>query len=476
MASCFISWEQWGWFLFPNLAVGMKRKTAPFLLWIGLSVGLRGCDLVRAIMESLQPQQAPVVTPDVTDTPTPIPPNPDPAPSGRPAVISGLPEGSKMNVHSQPSTQAPVIYYGTVGDRVNVTQQQQDSNGNTWYYVTFDDGDAQGWVYGSLLRFLGNTPNNSTPNTNTPINSDTALRRCRSQAEAELPGTRIQVSQGWLNSDGSYVVNWSSDSRAYGTCTVDRNGWVVSFVNTDNNGPNSSIPQAALRGCENRVARELGLSLYDIEVREASAYADGTFGVDWWTTDGRSGFCRVARNGWVLAFVTNDRPFPRQVALKRCRDRARQAYPGTRIEVYIDPRERGRNYKVLWSADSGADGYCRVDQNGYLYEFVDYSNGGGGDGNVRCFGRIFGDTAFTAFSRDNQFRRVVFRNQGIGDRSVAYLTPAGENQQGQPIYQGQIANSPSDQITVIDRSSGNPNPGSEISLAYNGQWARGRCR
>lgn len=446
------------------------------LLSIALSLGTGGCELFQAI-NRLGPQTAPVTTPEVTESPTPIPATPTPTPSGRVAVLSGLPEGSQINIRSQPNMQAAVIHYGTIGDRVQVTQQQQDSTGKTWYYVTFENANARGWVYGTLIRFLENS-STPAPDTNPPIDSDTALRRCRSQAEAELPGTRIQVSQGSFNPDGSYVIEWSASSGAYGTCTVDRNGWVVSFANTyeADRPPDSSITPVGLRSCENRVARELGLSLYNINVREASAYRDGTFGVDWWTTTGQSGFCRVNRNGSILSFVTNDQPSPRQIALDRCRDRARRAYPGTRIEVYLDSRERSQNYKVIWSTSTGEEGYCRVDPRGKLYEFVDYSKGGGEQGDTRCFGSIFSDTAFTVLARDNQFRRAEFRNRQTGYRSIAYLTTAGETEQGQPIYRGRITGVPSAEITVVDRSGGSPRPGTEISLAYDREWARGRCR
>lgn len=460
----------------------MQRRIELLTLSIVLGLGIGGCDLLRAMTQSLQPQPTQSVTPLPPEPSTPVetdaPAPPPPKPSGRAAVLAGLPAGRQVNIRSQPSEQASVTYYGTIGDRIHVTQQRQDGNGTTWYYVTFDDGNARGWVYGTLVRFLEpSTPANPSPNPNTPINSDTALRRCRSQAETELPNSRIQVSLGWLNSDGSFVVKWSASNGAAGTCTVDRNGWVVSFVNDydGNNPPDNTAPPAALRGCENRVARELGQSLYDIEVRSSTAYADGTFGVDWWTTDGRSGFCRVSRNGNVYSFVINDRPSPSQVALRRCRDRAKQAYPRSRIDVYIDPRERGRNYKVIWTADTGEDGFCRVDQSGRLYEFVDNSSGGG-DGDVRCVGNIFDDTTFTAYARNREFRRVEFRNTQTGLRSTAYLSAAGENQEGHRIYRGRVSDSGAAEVTVVDRSGGNPSPGTEVAVAYNREWARGRCR
>lgn len=461
----------------------MQRRLGLLVLSMALGLGVGGCNLLRAVTQNLQPQPTQSVpslpsepsTPVETDSPAPPPPKP----SGRAAVLSGLPEGHQVNIRAQPSEQASVIHYGTIGDRVHVTQQRQDGNGTTWYYVTFDDDNARGWVYGTLVRFLEPaTPANPPPNPSTPINSDTALRRCRSQAEAELPNSRIQVSQGWLNADGSFVVKWSANNGAAGTCTVDRNGWVVSFVHDDdgNNPPDNTAPPSALRSCKNRVARELGQSLYDIEVSSSNAYADGTFGVDWWTTDGRSGFCRVSRNGDVYSFVTNDRPSPKQVALNRCRDRAKQAYPRSRINVSIDPRERRRNYKVIWTADTGADGFCRVDQNGRLYEFVDNSSGGGGDGDVRCVGNIFADTTFTAYARNQEFRRVEFRNTQTGFRSTADLSAAGENQEGHRIYRGRVMGNRSAEVTVVDRSGGNPSPGTEVAVAYNREWARGRCR
>jgi hypothetical protein len=454
----------------------MKRKTAGLVLSLCLVWGLSSCDLLRTISQQLQPAPPQPTDPgqpgDNNDNTVPAQGNSS-GPAGRPAVVAGLPAGSQINIRSQPSTQASVLAYGKVGDRVFVQRQQQGNDGNTWYYIQYANSNTQGWVNGNLIQF-SNSPAPPPNNSGTQISFNTALNRCRQQAQAELPNASIQVSQGWVDMNGRYVVNWSANTGAYGTCTIDRGGWVVSFVNTyqNNNPPDTSITQAALNGCTNRAARDLNVYPSNVSVQESAAYADGTFGVDWWTSNGRSGFCRVARNGNVLSFVINDRPNPGRQALDRCRRRAERELPGSRIQVYLDPRESSNFYKVIWSANTGEDGYCRTDQNGNIIEFVNSQN----RGDLRCTGTIFGDTNFQAFYDNRQFTRIEFRDIQPDHRYTVSLQPAGENEQGQPIYNGTEYDGPSSVITLIDLSGGNPYQGSQVSLAYNGSSASGTCR
>ncbi|UBF26659.1 SH3 domain-containing protein [Kovacikia minuta CCNUW1] len=453
----------------------MKRKSVGLLVFVWLAWGLGGCDLLRTISQQSQPSPQPTDTNQPSDGNTVPTQGNTTGSTSRPAVISGA-VGSTVNIRSQPSSQASVLAYGKTGDQVYVQRQQQGNDGNTWYYVQYTSSNVQGWVPGNRIQFP------SPPPPNNPITFNTALDRCRQQAQAELPNANIQVSQGWIDMNGRFVVNWSADSGAYGTCTVDRNGWVTSFVNTyqNNNPPNNSITQAALNGCSNRAANQLNIYPSNISVQQSAAYADGTFGVDWWSSNGRSGYCRVTNNGNVLSFVINDRPSAGQVALDRCRRRAQRELPGSQIWAYLDPRNIGSGYKVIWSANTGEDGYCRTDQNGNIIEFVNSQNGGN---NFRCVGNMFGDTPsrnddteFRAFYDTPQFTRIEFRNLQTDYRYMVYLQPAGQNQQGQPTYQGTQSGGPSSIITLTDLSGGNPYQGSQVSLFYNGAWGRGTCR
>ncbi len=241
----------------------------------------------------------------------------------------------------------------------------------------------------------------------------------------------------------------------------------------NNNPPDNSIPPAALNACRNRAAQDLNVYPSNVNLQQSASYADGTFGVNWWTSNGRSGFCRVNQNGNVLSFIINDRPSPQQQALDRCRRRAEQALPGSRIQVYFGQGESYGYYRVNWWANTGENGFCRADQNGNIIEFVNNQNR---NGNLRCAGRIFGDTDYTAFYDNQQFRRVEFRNIRNNNRYTTYLQPNGQNNQGQPTYTGTTPNGPSNVITLTDLSGGNPYPGSQISLAYNGTWSQGTCR
>ncbi|MGA7932314.1 MAG: SH3 domain-containing protein, partial [Kovacikia sp.] len=401
----------------------MKHKTAGLLLSLCLVWGLGGCDLLRTISQQSQPSPQPSDN-NPSDDGSVSDQGSDAVPTGRPAVVTGA-AGSKINIRSQPSTQASVLAYGTAGDRVYVQRQQQGNDGNTWYYIQYASSNTQGWVSGNLLQF-SNAPSSPPDNSGSQISFSTALTRCRQQAQSEFPNATIQVSQGSVDRNGRYVVNWSANTGAYGTCTIDRGGWVVSFVNTyqNNTPPNPSITQAALNGCINRAARDLNLYPANVSVQQTASYADGTFGVDWWTVNGRSGFCRVTQNGNVLSFVINDRPSAGQIALDRCRRRAQRELPGSRIQAYLDPRDRSNNsYRVIWSASTGEDGYCRTDQNGNIIEFVNTQEAD--KENFRCTGNIFGNTTYTAFYNNRQFRRIEFRATNPPGRYTVNLQPAG---------------------------------------------------
>ncbi len=106
--------------------------------------------------------------------------------------------------------QASVLAYGTMGDQVYVQRQQQGSDGATWYYIQYANSNTQGWVNGSFVKYLNSPPNN---NPGTPISFNTALNRCQQQAQAEFPNASIQVSQGWVDMNGRYVVNWNANSE-----------------------------------------------------------------------------------------------------------------------------------------------------------------------------------------------------------------------------------------------------------------------
>jgi uncharacterized protein YraI len=59
--------------------------------------------------------------------------------------------GSRINLRSQPSTNAPAPSYGIPGDRVQILRSTRGTDGYTWHYVEFSQSKARGWVRGDLL-------------------------------------------------------------------------------------------------------------------------------------------------------------------------------------------------------------------------------------------------------------------------------------------------------------------------------------
>lgn len=74
--------------------------------------------------------------------------------SARPAMLSGSDPGSRINVRSSPSVQANSPHYGLVGDRVEVLNETQGSDGYIWCYVRFSGSGAEGWIRGDYVRYL----------------------------------------------------------------------------------------------------------------------------------------------------------------------------------------------------------------------------------------------------------------------------------------------------------------------------------
>lgn len=72
-----------------------------------------------------------------------------------PAVLVGRETGSRVNVRSYPSTDADAPHYGLVGDRVEVIEQKEGSDGYIWFCVEFPSG-VRGWVRSDLIRYLRN--------------------------------------------------------------------------------------------------------------------------------------------------------------------------------------------------------------------------------------------------------------------------------------------------------------------------------
>ncbi|MDY7020518.1 MAG: hypothetical protein SWJ54_04030, partial [Cyanobacteriota bacterium] len=72
-------------------------------------------------------------------------------------------------------------------------------------------------------------------------------------------------------------------------------------------------------------------------------------------------------------------------------------------------------------------------------------------------------------------QEVKFRNAktGNGVAKSSYLTYDTKNAKGQDIYRGAVAGMAD--VTVVDLSEFGAEPGSQISVMYDGQWGRGTC-
>ncbi|MEB3292659.1 MAG: SH3 domain-containing protein [Synechococcales bacterium] len=71
-----------------------------------------------------------------------------------PAILHGNEPGSKVNIRTEPTTEASLAHYGLVGDRVEMLREVKGGDGYTWYYIRFNQSGAEGWVRGDLVRFV----------------------------------------------------------------------------------------------------------------------------------------------------------------------------------------------------------------------------------------------------------------------------------------------------------------------------------
>lgn len=145
---------------------------------------------------------------------------------GQSGVIVGGSSGDVVNVRSQASTQSAVVQQAPMGGRVQVLGNARGADGNRWYYVRLDNA-REGWVHGDLMRTIATVPTSPTA----PPSAQAILFNCQQRVERQLPGTQVQVSQGAQNSDGSFAVNWQTNTGLVGYCRVAANGNVVQYVN-----------------------------------------------------------------------------------------------------------------------------------------------------------------------------------------------------------------------------------------------------
>lgn len=74
----------------------------------------------------------------------------------KPANLQAQYANSQINVRLSPSTAAPVVHIGSVGDRVEVLRSERGRDGATWNYVRLPSR-LLGWVRSDLVRVQGSS-------------------------------------------------------------------------------------------------------------------------------------------------------------------------------------------------------------------------------------------------------------------------------------------------------------------------------
>lgn len=134
----------------------------------------------------------------------------------RPAVLSGSDLGSHINVRSAPTTTASSPHYGLVGDRVEVLNQTEGSDGYPWYYIQFSSG-AKGWVRGDFVSVASSTSatlNGGSPGARVNVRSGPSTQA--SSPHYGVHGDRVQVLNSTQGKDGFMWYRVRFASRAEG--------------------------------------------------------------------------------------------------------------------------------------------------------------------------------------------------------------------------------------------------------------------
>lgn len=74
----------------------------------------------------------------------------------RTATLTARDSSAWINVRSSPTVQSSVLFTGYPGDRADVLNEQQGSDGYIWYYLRFPQINHAGWVRGDLVSVLNN--------------------------------------------------------------------------------------------------------------------------------------------------------------------------------------------------------------------------------------------------------------------------------------------------------------------------------
>ncbi|MGB3402717.1 MAG: SH3 domain-containing protein [Microcoleaceae cyanobacterium] len=75
------------------------------------------------------------------------------SPTGEIARLFTQDIGSEINIRSNPTTQSNSPHYGYDGDPVVILNEVLGSDDYYWYYVRFQNSQAEGWVRGDFIEF-----------------------------------------------------------------------------------------------------------------------------------------------------------------------------------------------------------------------------------------------------------------------------------------------------------------------------------
>jgi len=137
----------------------------------------------------------------------------------------------------------------------------------------------------------------------------------------------------------------------------------------------------ALRACKNEVgARIADLPLSEISVEVATSDGEGNPVINWRTTRGSSGFCRISRQGNILQFKVEemaravgtgqtDSQEASYIAACRSEAASRLAVRETDVFVHVSTRD-AEETELDWRIRRGARGECRVNRSGRITAFT----------------------------------------------------------------------------------------------------------
>ncbi len=136
----------------------------------------------------------------------------------------------------------------------------------------------------------------------------------------------------------------------------------------------------AQRACKNEAgARIADLPLSEISVETSTSDGDGNAIINWRTTRGSAGFCRVSRQGNILQFKVEEMARPvgsgqqdseeaRLIDVCRKEASSRLGIPQAAVFAHISARN-SNDTELDWRTRRGAAGECTVDRRGQITAF-----------------------------------------------------------------------------------------------------------